>query len=424
MGIVKDDMMECEGRGYGHSNKRVCAFCFGDSYLRHYIRYESKKSEYGYCSFCKHSSPRKTMRLEDLMPIVMRFIDQDYLPADGNAIWDGEDKRYLEPTFDPYGFVYDELNYFMECENPRLLGEFVNILRDDERMSVYQINKRQEDIDLEEWNKYCETVKRCPLSAEQIVRLCRKENLDNHKISQPDEIHEIDACLNMVMYYVQKFYMTDILYGISSHYAPTPIYRCINYLGYGQHPYNLSYIPAMSVGAAPTYKTSAGRMNEAGDMMFYGAFDKSVAKDEVGANGNNPATIGVFKPNKRFRLINLSKISSWKCPSAFDVDRREERSIWMFLREFIRIISEPINQDIDYKPTQVLTKYIQRNTDFQGIEYRSSHRRMSYDEKGYSRKDNCVVLFVVNRDCLDGWEKTDSSRSQLVMDKNPVQEKF
>lgn len=59
-----------------------------------------------------------------------------------------------------------------------------------------------------------------------------------------------------------------------------------------------------------------------------------------------------------------------------------------------------------YKPMQVFTKYIQRNTDLKGLKFKSS--------KG---KGNCYTLFVVNRDCLDYGDKIDSSRNQLIMER-------
>ena len=136
--------------------------------------------------------------------------------------------------------------------------------------------------------------------------------------------------------------------------------------------------------------------------MFYGADDRETAIKEVDAKGI--ATIGTFQPNKRFRILDLSEISKWKCPSIFDTEKELVRSNWFFLKEFMERISEVIVDPASYKPTQVFTKFIQRKTEVQGIRYKSSKTGKA-----------CYVLFVVNRDCLDSEDKTDSRRNQLVM---------
>lgn len=38
MGYAKNDMMNVQERGYGHSDKIVCAGCFGDPFLKNYIK--------------------------------------------------------------------------------------------------------------------------------------------------------------------------------------------------------------------------------------------------------------------------------------------------------------------------------------------------------------------------------------------------
>ena len=74
----------------------------------------------------------------------------------------------------------------------------------------------------------------------------------------------------------------------------------------------------------------------------------------------------------------------------------------------MNINQNPPKNDFDddkfYKPTQVFTKYVQRNTDLKGIKFKSS-----------KTNGNCYVLFVENRDCLDDGDKTDRSRNQLIM---------
>ncbi len=105
--------------------------------------------------------------------------------------------------------------------------------------------------------------------------------------------------------------------------------------------------------------------------------------------------------------MDLSELELADLPSIFDLENEKKRSAWFFLREFMTEISRSKNGKDQkfYKPTQVFTKFIQRNTDLKGIRFKSS------------KTDGCCyVLFVINRDCLDVGDKIDSGKNQLIME--------
>ena len=84
-------------------------------------------------------------------------------------------------------------------------------------------------------------------------------------------------------------------------------------------------------------------------------------------------------------------------------------------------ISQPETKS--YKPTQVFNKYIQRKTKLSGIMYRSAKsENRSRNDFGWG--DNCVVLYVTNRDCIDEGDVGTEKRVQLVMEAEPVQVRF
>ena len=234
-------------------------------------------------------------------------------------------------------------------------------------------------------------------------------NSENKK-NVPIDLIKIRNILDMVYGYCRELGLVKVIEGINSKRRATDIYRCVNFLPRNPNYAGLEFIPATLVGTAPAKNVVDNRMSEQGDMMFYGADNKKVAMIEVGRNSTQasyPATMGMFHSNKRFQILNLADLATDKRPSIFDIENENKRSVWYFLNEFIESISQPKNdEDNFYKPTQVFTKYIQRNTDMQGIKFKSS-----------KANGNCYVLFVVNRDCLDKGNKIDLRRSQLVMDK-------
>lgn len=400
MGIWKDYQIVIEERGYGESNKFICSSHINDTFISEKIRYSHNSRK---CSFC--GKYRNVLPFNDILKIVADYIQYYYLPADGNAIYDSEEKDYIEPIIDPYDFVYDELNSYLMIEDEFVLQELFDMLSFEEHVLPYAIKlrERQADLDLEAWGEYCNLVRSCPLSAEQIVSISEKKN-------STEELEAIRGTLDYVWENCKKQYLIKTFYGLNSRYKAHRYYRCVNYLPQyekGKSMYaELSFIPATLVGTAPANLVKDNRMSEAGDMMFYGADDKKTAMIEVGTGETNPITMGTFCSNKRFRLLDLSEISKWKCPSIFDIKNAERRSSWFFLNEFIERISEKTIDENSYKPTQVFTKYIQRKTDLQGIKYKSSRTG-----KG------CYVLFVDNRDCLDPDDKRDSCRNQLIMEK-------
>lgn len=409
MGYYKDLMQTHQARGYGDSDKYVCQFCFGDKFLKKTIL---EQGEQGKCSFCKDAkgkpAKRKVLKLEELMPYIMAAVDNEYEDSIVALPWDSEEKCYMGNSIDFYDFVTEELNAFMKCENEKLLDELLDIIECEDKCSRYEFGQRQHEKDMERWERYCKLVEESDLSAEQIVSLCGREDA-------PEYLMEIRDVLETVLDAAKQM---DLIETINTGVS---IYRCVNYIDWNSTPIGFTTIPATMIGTAPAMFVNDNRMSEKGDMMFYGTFSKGIAMREVGTNGNYPATIGRFHTNKRIRILNLANISNWKCPSVFDIEQREKRSIWFFLGEFMLSISQPGTKR--YKPTQVFNKYIQRKTKLSGIMYRSAKAEKRFGND-FDRSDNCMVLYVTNRDCIDEGDAGTKERVQLVMEAKPVQVRF
>ena len=407
MGFYKNYLTEITSRGYKNSDKNVCSKCVGDKYLYGMIR---SKGICGTCSFCHKK--RNVLPMNNILEVISRTIRQNYVPAEGNAIYDSEEKQWMdcEHVIDGYDFIYDELNTYLESNNDEFLKELLEKLVFEDRMRKSQFSESQEQIDMMEWNKYCSLVRDTSLSAEQIIGLINNKNISE----MPINLKNIHITLNMIYDYCKELGLVRILGGINSKKKSVPVYRCVNFLPIGQTFEDLSFIPASLVGTAPARNVADNRMSEKGDMMFYGADNIATACKEVGTNGKHPeypATVGEFYANKNFRILDLSYIPFKSLPSIFDIDNMSKRNAWFFLREFVDQISEARREsgndnDYDkfYKPTQVFTKYIQRNTTLNGLKFKSS-----------KSSGNCYVIFVVNRDCIDKINMIDKKRNQLIM---------
>ena len=403
MGISKAHLMEIEERGYRDSDKNVCSFCIGDSYISNKIKYSHVS---GHCSFC--GKKRNVLPVNDVLEMIMKVINRDYRDAYGYIPFDEETHEYTEKTTDTYSLIHYELNDYLLIENGKILDELSDSIFLTDKVRTERISDFQTELDLSLWNDFCDLVNKTSLSAEQIVSLINNGNAHINQL--PESLFKIKTILNTILLCCKEMHIDEIMYGLQSVYSAKTIYRVVDYLDRAPIE-ELCFIPASMVGTAPAKFVENNRMSEKGDMMFYGADSKKTAiKEYVHTKKENKLlTIGSFIPNKSFRILDLSSLSDIKIPSIFDVDNEEKRRISFFLREFMNSISQKTETSSDeakvYRPTQVFTKYIQRNTKYAGIKYSSSKVKGGIN----------YVLFVVNRDCLNTNDELNDKRYQLIM---------
>lgn len=401
MGIAKKLLTEFEDKGYIDSEKYVCAEHFNEQFIVKMIRYSHTN---GKCSFC--GKRRNVVPFNTILELVTSLLTYYYLPAEEFAEYDEEEKAYIDEVNDTYEIINYALPEYLGTENREILTEIHDKVSYDVLISIYEFENKREKEDMDYWNEYCELVNKTNLSAEQIISIS-----DKNDEYTTEDIRCVRSALDMIWSYCKEMHLTKTEYGLSSQYTPHNYYRCVNYLPLYRDVNSkysaLPYIPATLVGTAPAQFVEDNRMSEKGDMMFYSSDDKDTALKEVGRHKDYPdypATVGTFNSNKKFLILDLSEIDNWKCPSIFEFEKAKKRSMWFFLKEFMERISEIKKDKNTYKATQVFTKFIQRKTNIQGIKYKSSKTGKP-----------CYVLFVVNRDCLDNTDNTNSSRNQLVM---------
>ena len=408
MGAWKELQLKYDARGFIGSDKCVCRGCIGDRYLQDIIKNEG---ESGRCSFC--GNYRKVMPMENFMDYVMTAAQRYYMDADGNIPYTRED-GYLDKIFDPYDFIYEELSSYLyedepEAENTDLLDEMHRMVNCKEWASTFAFSRRPSEELMDKWAEYCSLIKEWDnYSVEQIISLCVRKDA-------PESLKRINNLLTEVLNVAQKMNCYSYIQPYHN------IYRCVG-LEKGYVLPGTNYIPATRIGTAPAFRIADdNRFSERGDMMFYGAENKAIAQAEVDIKLDEVPTLGTFHTNKRIKILNLAKISEWSKKSFFDIDHWEQRENWIFLRRYCEEISKQIanmeGQNPEYRPTEIFTKFIQRQTGLYGLSYWSSKSDHSRYTKG-AIQDICYVLFVENRDCIDECEriyKINTDRLQLIM---------
>lgn len=129
-------------------------------------------------------------------------------------------------------------------------------------------------------------------------------------------------------------------------------------------------------------------MSPAGIPMFYGSDDKTTTLAEMPELPRFYA-IATFKTLRTLRVLDLTKVEA---PSIFDLSDQADYDWLVFMGQFLRDFSSPIERDdrihIDYVPTQIITEYLRDvkldGGHLDGIKYRSSRNRGGV----------CYVLFI------------------------------
>lgn len=163
---------------------------------------------------------------------------------------------------------------------------------------------------------------------------------------------------------------------------------------------------ASDLGSPPAKDAPNNRFSPEGISMFYGAELQETCINEVKKHSGKlcKISIGKWHTNKEMKLLDLTKnipfsefknriLNGFDCISPFSSKSRHNYNIIFerYIFKFAHGLMKEIKSDIDYIPTQVITKfYIDNVHDLSGIKYYS-----------HDNGEKSVVLFASHSDCAD-----------------------
>ena len=113
------------------------------------------------------------------------------------------------------------------------------------------------------------------------------------------------------------------------------------------------------LGAPPSDKASAGRMNPSGISYLYLAREQRTVIGEVLNCPPCLAAIATFTPKNDLTILDLAALP--EVPSIYEVAKYDSREAILFLNEFVNAINKPIPKDgrehVDYVPSQVVSEF-------------------------------------------------------------------
>lgn len=396
MGWAKEQQIKEQQRwGSSLGDKYVCAKCFNDYALKKIV------SKYALANACDYCGRKSQIFIAASLDAVFEEISSGIGSEWGNP----DDERIYYEDGEYQGNVVDTYELFdSEIEDP-----FENDqLRQDVINALYKINpvwcKR---------NYY-------GLLPHEALRYGWKEFVHVIKhgrryfFSVPDEQRE--------GYYYEEIAPEEFLDRLGELVTEIGLVQELPEDTYTfrvrVHDPKLTFKSASELGTTK-HAPYSNRMSPAGIPMFYGAFEQGTAVAETYDPSCGPLvkiSVGKWGTARKIPVLDLTRIP--EVPSIFDSEKRGERPGIIFLHEFTRELSQPIEKDgrehIEYVPTQVMTEYFRhiythpQYGKLLGILYNSSQRP----------RGKCCVFFFRSDQCCKirpGWkEATDRFTDKLI----------
>lgn len=359
MGLAKNDLINCEERGFGHCEKVVCRDCVGNKSLQKHI------ATHGYMSTCDYCGKRrKVVTVEELINPIMSGIHFEYENAD-NYYFDGS----LPNCVSTYELIHYEIADDLQIDNIELLDDISDTIDDVNWCAVNPYSEKEHEVELYSWHSFCK------LAKEQVryVFYRSKNVYSDSDLSNPVNI------LDTVAEYVQKFGLVKRIP------VNTKIYRGRT------HNRENEIVDISEFGPPPTQFAKSNRMSAEGISLFYAAYNEETVLSEIACK-DEYATVASFKTIRPLTIIDFSKLRKQKMPSIFDEDNRAKRAPLIFLKSFAEDVCKKIDNipSIEYVPTQIVTEYFRYvfssdvYGDVDGIVYNSAQSTNGY----------CIVLFM------------------------------
>ena len=336
-----------------------CALCFRHPFLRKHIRRHGSIGDCDYCEISHVKVIRPQLLRELFCPLVSLFE-----PVERDVHYDSHGVRDVL-DFESLGYLLDEKwNIFplnLDSEIRDRLMDDIWIRRGREPDGIYDDPPSGPWASLDDriWDQTPEQTWRWFSEA---VKAGGWEDINS------DESGELVHPDQWVDYSIQHRRAVRIIT------KKTVLYR-----GRPDHPPSVSPgspplpWPHTEMHAPPANLARRGRVNRAGERVFYAAYEVDTALREAGREAGALVSVRQVAAVRRLRLADLTKFHGVSMP--FGVENlaaieRHSRMLQQLNLELSRRVEED-DADIDYLPTQVLGDAI-RDAGYDGICFRSS----------------------------------------------------
>lgn len=125
---------------------------------------------------------------------------------------------------------------------------------------------------------------------------------------------------------------------------------------------------AEELGPPPERKRKAGRLNPAGVIAFYAAFDLDTCVAELRPSVGAVVMAAEFAIGEPICVLDMTRFDAQpKAEDLYAKNARERAAQWSFMQSFMNEIAQPISpgdEHLDYLPTQAVAEYLNKHHTF------------------------------------------------------------
>lgn len=394
MGLAKAAMIERDERGWADVDKKVCADCVEDEYLKALIDGEEVADTCDYCG--RHSRGPIAAPVELVLTAVAATAHYFYCdPNNAGVPYEG---GWAASTLDTYE-VLNNLDF--ECHEA-LFDDIVGAIDTVEWVHAaggFWLSSHRHEILTHSWDSFVYLIKH---QTRFFFHTRPRTNPDEPEEIGPNEI--LAAIADAVT-------SRDLIVTIG---ADTVLVRARRRSTVDQWT-----LDETNLSAPPAELARAGRMNPAGISYLYLAMDEKTAIAEIIDGPPCGVAIGTFRTTRPLRVLDLTTLPAK--PSLYDDDKREDWEVVTFLTSFVSSISKPVRKDglehIEYVPSQVVCEYFATvfhsadNAQLDGIIYPStvypSGRNLVLfpTERTYSREFAQIAFVGAREEFFEDWNE-------------------
>jgi hypothetical protein len=398
MGILKREAEEADERGWNKPDGYVCSDCVEDEFLKDIIRENACQRECDYCGrrTRSHSAAPVSELMEAISDTVYHFYND---PSDAGMPYESREGGWLIEPID----TREMLESLLEC-NDQFFDDIASAFVCEgwvETASGTWTGSHPHELMSYSWDSFVDTVKHKSRYFFQQSLIDLAED-DEQPYWQQEQQYNTAYFLPMLEELIKK---QSLLRSLPS---GIPLFRA-RLKEEGKN-FDLN---SKELGAPPSERAKAGRMNPIGISYLYVAFNKETALKEVQYTSSQQAAIGEFKTQRELQILDLTNLGDK--PSIFDNNHREEFNGLFFLEDFVKTITKLIekngNEHLEYVPSQVVSEYFalmfrHNGKHLDGIKYSSAVYSNGYNlvlfptERSYKFEFN-QVAFVTGEFYLD-----------------------
>lgn len=350
----------------GETDKRICACCVGESYLKEWIQRTGVEAACAYCA----EEDGKTITIGELADQIEKAFEEHY------------ERTSDQPNgFEASMLADKECNYNWERHGEEVIWAIAGAAEIEEECArdvLSVLEDRHGDVEADRMGEECEFASdsyyekkslRCTEHYEQWHRF--EESIKTESRFFNREAAAILSGLFSNLPSLQTSTGQPVVVAVGPESGIRHLFRARVFAGENGKLEEAIKTPWKDLGSPPMTASSAGRMNARGISVFYGADDAATAIAEVRPPVGSQVAVARFEIVRTLRLLDVQALKSVRAVgSIFDPEYLPKAKLALFLEVLSARIVRPVmpnDEAFEYLATQAIADYLASESRLDGI---------------------------------------------------------